>query len=145
VHTAVTGPAVSEFGLELVGIHEGVTPEELAFARSAMLAGMDRRFESTRALASYVDELTRYGYPDDFLLRRRATIETVTAAELKALARKHLDSHRRVVLVVGDKRRIVGDLMSGSYGDVFELDATGRPLGQIEYPLDGVAAPAKQE
>jgi zinc protease len=145
VHTAVTGPSVNEFGLELVGIHEGVQPEELAFARSAMLASMDRRFESTRALASYVDELTRYSHPDDFLLRRRATIETVTEAELKALARKHIDSDRRVVLVVGDKRQIVGDLMSSSYGDVFELDAAGRPLGQIEYPLDGVAAPAKQD
>jgi zinc protease len=134
VHTEVTGPSVTEMVRELDGILDGVTAEELAFARSALLASMDRRFESTRALASHVDDMERYGRADDFLEEQRELIRTVTADELKALAGKHLGGEGRITLVVGDKQRILGDLLEVSGGDVFELDATGKPIGQVEGP-----------
>jgi len=34
--------------------------------------------------------------------------------------------------VVGDKQEILGDLLSASYGDVFELAPDGTPIGQLE-------------
>jgi zinc protease len=128
VHTAVTAPSVTEFLKELERIRSGVTAEELAFARSAMLQGMDRRFESTRALATYLDELGRYDRADDFLVQRRAMIETIGADELARLAAEYLHPERMTILVVGDKQKILPDLQALNLGEIVELDASGRPL-----------------
>jgi zinc protease len=128
VHTEVTAPAVTELLRELEGIRAGVTEQELAFARSAQLQAMDRRFESTRALADHLDELSRYDREDDFLTARRAMIETIGTEELKGLAQKHLHPERMAILVVGDKQKILPELQALELGEIVELDATGRPL-----------------
>ncbi len=128
VRTDVTGPSVAEFMKELTGILGGVSEQELAFLRDALAQAMTRQFESTGALAGFLNEIGQYGYPDDYPEQRLARLDTVTREELNALAQKYLHPDRMAILVVGDKEVVLGQLEGLPYGEVVELDVHGRPV-----------------
>ncbi|MCZ6596232.1 MAG: pitrilysin family protein [Planctomycetota bacterium] len=128
VRTDVTAESVTELMKEIEGILDGVTEEELAFTRSALVQAMDRRFESTRSLQRHIGQISRYGYPDDYLSERLAILESLGQEGMKTLANEHLHPERMAILVVGDKERILEKLQALPYGEVIELDTEGRPL-----------------
>ena len=128
VRTDVTAASVTEFLKELRGIHDGITEEELAFARESITQSMGRQFESTSALLRFVEDISYLGRPVDFPAQRLARLGSVTKAELDALARELIDTERLFVLVVGDKAEVLEGLQGLGLGDVVELDRHGEPL-----------------
>jgi len=127
VRTDVTAESVIEFMKELEGIQDGVTDEELAFTKNAMLQAMERSFESTRALARHLGLISKYGYADDFVLEQRGVLEAVTRDELTKLATEYVKPDRMAILVVGDRATILEGLQALPY-DIVELDPQGRPI-----------------
>jgi zinc protease len=115
---------------ELNEILEGVTEEELDFTKQALVQAMGRRFESTRALSSFLDDISAYGYPDDFQTRRLAELMELGTEDLRVLARKHLTPDEMVILVVGDAAHVEPGLAELGYGEVRRLDVDGRPLSR---------------
>ncbi len=124
----VTKESVVEFMKELGRILDGVDDAELEFTRQALEQAMGRGYESTRALAGFLNEISKYGYPDDFLAQRVTMLHELTPDKLRALARKHLSPNQMVILVVGDKSSVREGLTQLGYGDVAELDLDGNPL-----------------
>jgi zinc protease len=70
-----------------------------------------------------------YGLPDDELERYRPAIEAVSAADVVAAARAHLDLERLAVVLVGDADAVAAD-----------VDALG--LGELEVVRDEPGAAA---
>jgi zinc protease len=128
VRTDATAASVAEFTKEIAGIRDGVTAEELAFARNALEQALPRQYESTAARMALLDNVSRYGWVDDYPLGRLEVLRSVTADELKALAREHLHADRLAILVVGDAASVRGPLEELGLGPVVELDATGAPV-----------------
>ncbi len=102
VRTDVTAESVVEFMKELEGILTGATDAEIAFMRDALTQSMARQFESTRALAGFLGNITRYDWPSDYPAQRLERVRSITAAELKALANEYIQPKRMAILVVGD-------------------------------------------
>jgi zinc protease len=127
VHTAVTGASVKEFMRELNGILEGVTDAELAFAKDALTQQMATRFESSRALLGMLDNVAKFGWPDDYLEQRLRVIDALTAEDLRRLAKQYIRPEQAVVLVVGDGEQIAEQLGALDLGRPEELDIDGRP------------------
>jgi zinc protease len=125
VHTAVTGESVKEFMRELNGILEGVTDEELTFAKDALTQQMATRFESSRALLGMLDSVAKFGWPDDYLEQRLRVIDALTAEDLRRLARQHIRPEKAVVLVVGDGEQIADQLGALELGRLEQLDIDG--------------------
>jgi zinc protease len=123
----VTKESVVEFMKELGAILEGVTDEELAFTKKALVQAMGRRFESTGALGAFLNEISTYGHPDNYLELRLNELMELAPADLRALARKHLDPEQMVILVVGDEAAVEPGLAHLGYGKVRPLDIDGRP------------------
>jgi len=128
VKTDVTAPSVQEFMKELTAILDGVTDEELAFAKSALTQAQLRQYESSRARLGLVDSISQYGWPDDYVEARLRRLEALTADELKALAAEHLHPGEMTILVVGDKETVLEGLQGLGLGPVSELDIDGEPL-----------------
>jgi zinc protease len=128
VHTAVTAPAVQEALKEVRGILDGVTEEEVEFARQALSQSLQRSLESAGARSLVLESIGRYGYPADYLEQRLAFLQSMTAEQLGALARKHIHPDQLVILVVGDAEKVREPLAALGLGPVHELDAYGRPL-----------------
>ena len=114
-----------EFMKEIGGILDGVTDEELEFTKKALVQAMGRRFESTRSLSSFLGEISKYDYPDDFLSRRMEALMEMSADDLRVLARKHLSPDQMVILVVGDAEEVAGGLADLGYGEPTRLDIDG--------------------
>jgi zinc protease len=130
VKTEVTAPSVVEFMKELVKIQSGITEAELASTKDALLQSATRQYESTRALAELLDNVGKYGWPDDYVDRRLAQLKGLTVPELAKLASSSIHPDRMVILVVGDKAKIAGDLAGLGYGEPVELDLEGKPLAK---------------
>jgi zinc protease len=128
VKTDVTKESVVEFMKELVKIKDGITDKELAFTKDSITQTATRQYESTRDLAGMLDNISRYGWPDDYTERRLKQLSGFTLDDMKAQAQKHIHPDAMVILVVGDKKKIAAGLAEAGYGEPIELDADGKPL-----------------
>ncbi|MBK5295015.1 MAG: insulinase family protein [Acidobacteriia bacterium] len=87
---------------EIARMKEGeVTDEEMRVAKDSILKGEAFDFDSTGKIVGRLMTYEYYGYPSDYLQRYRAGIDKVTKADVLAAARKHLDTARFQVLVLG--------------------------------------------
>jgi zinc protease len=128
VKTDVTEESVVEFMKELVKIRDGITEGELAFTKDSLTQTATRQYESTRDLAGMLDNISRYGWPDDYTERRLRELSAFTLDEMKAQAGKHIHPEAMVILVVGDKKKVAAELAQAGYGEVIELDMDGKPI-----------------
>jgi len=132
VHTHVTAEAVSELLAELRAIREGPTQDELDFARRGLTQANARRYESMAALAGLLDNVGRYGFPDDYPERDAAELRELDVERLRELARRFIDPDHMVVLVVGDAKEIAEPLAALGLGAPVRLDIDGVPLADGE-------------
>jgi zinc protease len=128
VASDVTAPALAEALAELRGIRAGVRPEEAEFAQKSLSRALARSLESTTARLGLLESIARHGYPLDVLERRRAWLARMGAADLDALAARHVHPERLVLLVVGDRARVLEPLAALGLGSVEELAPDGAPL-----------------
>jgi zinc protease len=128
VKTDVTEESVVEFMKELGKIRDGLTEAELAFTKDSISQNATRQSESMRDLAGILDNISRYGWPDDYTERRLKQLASLTLEDLKQQAEKHVHPDAMVVLVVGDKKRIAEKLPQAALGDPIELDVDGVPV-----------------
>ena len=82
----------------------GYTDEDLAGTRDELVRGNFRAFETLGALVGMLQNISAYGLPPDYIRRQEAVIAGMTAEDVRALARVHLDPDRMVYVVVGDAR-----------------------------------------
>ncbi len=128
VKTDVTKESVVEFMKELVKVRDGLTEKELAFTKDSMSQTATRQYESMRDLSGMVDNISRYGWPDDYAERRLKQLATFTLDDMKSQAQKHIRPDAMVILVVGDKKKIAAGLAEAGYGEPIELDIDGKPI-----------------
>jgi zinc protease len=129
VKTDVTEESVVEFMKELRKIDDGITDAELAFTKDSISQNATRQSESMRDLALILDNISRYGWPDDYTERRLKELAGLTLDDMKQQAVKHVHPDAMVVLVVGDKKRIAEKLPQAGLGAPIELDVDGVPIG----------------
>lgn len=119
VNTEVTIPAIREMLRELERMRdEPVTDDELRAARDFLVGVFPLRFETPGPVVGAIAGLTVHELPDDELTRYRAGIDAVTAADVLAVARDHVDLDRAAIVLVGDVDAIGSDLETAGFGPV---------------------------
>jgi len=119
VHTEVTVPAIADVLAELRRMREGpVSDAELRAACDYLVGVFPLRFETPGPVVGSIGGLVTHELPDDELDRYRPAIEAVTADDVLAAARAHLDPDRAAIVVVGDADAVAGDLERAGFGDV---------------------------
>jgi zinc protease len=138
VQTAVTKESVIEFMRELRGIRgeKPVTPQELEFAKQAIIRGYPRTFETPAQIANRLTTLVLYKLPDSYFNDFIPKVRAVTAGDVARVAEKYLDPSRMTVLVVGDRSIIEPGLRSleGLGQTLSYLDAEGKPVASTVKP-----------
>ncbi len=111
VNTEATAPALADLVAELRRMREAPpTDAELRAARDYLVGVFPLRFETPGPVVAAVGSLSTYGLPDDDLERYRPAIEAVTADDVLAAARAHLDIERLRVVLVGDADAVAADV-----------------------------------
>ncbi len=126
--TDVTGAAVREVLAEVERMRRDlVSPGELADAKRGLVLSLPFDFATAAGIAGRLAEASVYGLPDDWWNRYAASVQRVTAEEVRDFARRHLDPARLVTVMVCEVAAVRPQL-------------EGLPLGAVEVRPSPAAA-----
>ena len=102
--------------------------DELKRAKDAMSFSLAGVFETNSGTAGIFSGLYAYDLPLDYYTRYGDRVNAVTAEQALAAARKYLVVDRMIVVAVGDRAAIEGQLKSLKLEPVELRDAEGQPV-----------------
>jgi zinc protease len=111
IRTDATAPAVTEIFNEIRRMRDTVmTPEEMALSKDSIARSLPGRFETGPAAAGSFGELFVFGLPLDYFSTLPEKVDAVTAEQAQAVAQKYLVPEKMMVLAIGDKSKVEGEL-----------------------------------
>ncbi len=133
VNQDVTVPAIADILGELERMRdERVTDAELAAARDFLIGVFPLRFETPGPVVGALAGIVVHDLPDDELARYRTAIEAVSADDVLAAARAHLDLERAAIVLVGDADAIGRELDTAGFGPLDIVREPGTPLAAAD-------------
>jgi predicted Zn-dependent peptidase len=127
VVTAKTDSALKEFFYEMDRMHaEGITPAELDFALKGISGSFALGFETPSQVATSLRTVYLYGLPEEYYRTYVANFTRVTLDDVKAMAKKYLDTASMAVVVVGDVKAVRPGIEAMKFGEVVVVDTEGR-------------------
>src|SRR3546814_8021974 len=82
----------------------GATAVEVNRIREGNIRGLPNRFETRGQIANGIEQIVRFGRPDDYYETLPAVSGALTAESLNAAAAKDLQPGHLVTVVVGDRK-----------------------------------------
>jgi zinc protease len=129
VRTDATAPAVSEIFKEVQGIiAQPVTAEQLRKSKDALANSIPAAFETSQGAVNSFSNIFVYSLGLDYYTRYAQQVNAVTAAQALDVAKKYIVPGRLVIIAVGDRAAIEGDLRKLNLGPVEVRDTEGRPV-----------------
>ncbi len=117
-----TANALDEIFSELEKIKNGVSEEELKFAKLSIIRKFPANFESYGQVASNFVGKIIYGLPDDYLDTYIEKINSVKLPEVNEAANKSILTGSLITVLVGDFRKISEQLKTDKYGEIVKLN-----------------------
>lgn len=116
VKKEATAASIKEFMYEMNNYAEnGITDEELAFTKSSMTLKEARQYETPRQKAGFLRRILDYNLDSDYVKKQSEILKNTTKEDVLAQAKKHLDTGKMIITVVGDKATIMEDLKTLGY------------------------------
>ena len=113
---------------EIKKYKEGISEEDLAFTKNALIKSNARRFETQFALLGMLQERSAYDLPTDYIEKEEDVIRNMTLEQHKALANKYLDENKMAYLVVGDAATQFAQFKKMGFDEVKMLDKDGNEV-----------------
>jgi zinc protease len=125
VHTEHTAASLAELLAELEGIRGArpLTAAERDDSCNRRTMGFPQRFETWRGTAGQLETLVLNDLPLDSWAAFIPAVADLTADDLAACARRHLEPTRLTWIVVGDRAAIEADLRALGLGEVEVIPA----------------------
>ncbi|MGH9679593.1 MAG: M16 family metallopeptidase, partial [Candidatus Acidiferrales bacterium] len=126
IRTDATAPAVTELLKEIQRmIDTPMTPAELSLAKDSQSRSLPGMFESSNGAAGALSELFIYGLSPDYFQELPDRLNSVTAEEAEAAAKKYLHPGKMILVCVGDRGKIEPALLKLDLGAIEIRDADG--------------------
>lgn len=128
VRASSTDSAVVEFIKEIKNYNAtGITNDELAFTKQSIGQSDARKYETNGQKANFLSMLLEYDLKPTYVDEQTKILSGISNAEINSLANKYLNTDKMVILVVGDKAKVLPGLQKLGY-PIVELDADGKTL-----------------
>jgi len=116
VRADATDKSIVEFVNEIKQYAEkGITAEELAFMRNAINQKDALKYETPRAKLGFLAQILEHNLTPAFVKQRAEIVEKISAEEINALAKKHLNLKQMVMVVVGNSEVLKPELEALGY------------------------------
>ena len=103
--------------------------DEVAKIQATEIRALPGSYETAAAVMGTIGGIVRYGRPDDYVFKRKAEIEGLTPEQVQAAAAT-IDPQALTWVVVGDLSKIEKPVRALKLGEVFVIDADGKPVGK---------------
>ena len=132
VKARATDSAIVEIIDELVRYkNNGITDEEFAFTKSALVASEALEYESIGQKAGYILQMANRNLPVDYADQQLRVLQSMTKEQVNSLAKEQLNLDNMVVVVAGDLLEVQPKLETLGLGKMQVLEPTG--AGKIKY------------
>jgi zinc protease len=127
VLATATDSSVYEFIKEIKDYQKaGITADELKFTQTSIGQSDARKYETNGQKAAFLSRILEYDLKPTYADEQNKILSTITPAELNQLSAKYLNTDNMIILVVGDKARILPGLQKLGY-PIVEVDSDGKP------------------
>jgi zinc protease len=120
-----TGNAVKELMNELEGIKTGITVEEVDFAKSSLIRKFPSNFETYKQIASNLISMVIHSLPEDYFNTYIENIIAIDKVHINNAAIKYIHPDKAIVVIVGDKDKIMNQLELLSNSGIIEVNKKG--------------------
>ena len=117
VRSNATLESMEIFSSEMNKYREGISEEDLAFTKDALLKSNARQFESMWSLQRMLEEISMYDLPFDYVTRQQDVTRSMTLEQHRELAQKYIQPQHMYYVVVGDAATQLEPLKSLGLGD----------------------------
>ncbi len=100
----------------------GITDEEVAFAKQSRLNGEALRYETPNQKAGFLSRIVDYDLPKDYSEVQEKILKDITKEELNGLVKKYINPDKMIILVVGNKYALKGKLEKLGLGKVTDVE-----------------------
>jgi zinc protease len=129
VRTDVTAPAVSEIFKEIRGMSEKpMSGEELEKSKDSLARSLPGTFERSDSAAGSFSNVFVYDLGLDYFATYADRVNAVTSEQTLAAAKKYLVPEKMIVIAVGDRAKVEGELKKLGLGTIEIRDAEGKPI-----------------
>jgi len=129
IRTDVTAPAVTEILKEIRGMIDApMGTEELTRAKDALANSLPGAFETSADAAASFSNVYIYDLGLDYYSHYAESVNSVTAEQALAAAKKYLVPGQLIVVAVGDRAKIEPELRTLNLGAVEIRDPEGKPI-----------------
>lgn len=123
-----TANALLEIDKELKKIKEGITSEELEFAKSSMIRKFPSNFETLRQISVNLIGKVVYGLKNDFFNTYIDSVMKITKEEVNKAAVENIFPNNVKYVITGDKNIIQPQLKNILFADVVEINSNGEVI-----------------
>jgi zinc protease len=116
VRSNATRESVEIFIDEMTRYRDGISEEDLAFTKDALLKSNAREFETLYAKQAMLETISMYDLSFDFIARQQEVTRSMTLEKHRSLASKYIEPDNMYYVVVGDAATQLGPLKSLGLG-----------------------------
>ena len=109
-----------------MSMNSAKTELKATFTQTSIGQADARRYETNSQKAAFLSRLLEYNLKPTYVDEQNKILSTITPAEINQLATKYLNTDNMVIVVVGDKARILPGLKKLGY-PIIEVDSDGKP------------------
>jgi zinc protease len=102
VRSGATQESLEIFRDEMAKYRDGISDDDLAFTKDALLKSNALNYETLRALQGMLSEINRFGLDLDYVKKEEDVLRKMTLEQHHELAQKYLNPDEMIYVVVGD-------------------------------------------
>lgn len=118
VDTELTFQALKEIFSEVDKIKDGITQDELTFAKSSLIKRFPSNFETYTQISGNIIRKIIHNLPDDYFESYTDKIESVTQDEVNKIGSSSIDADKLVTVLVGDSKNILAQINEDKFGEI---------------------------
>ncbi len=95
--------------------------QDLATTKSFLIKSNARAFETAGAKLNMLQNISKYGWKNDYVKEREQIVKDMTVARIRKLGKKYLDPNKMIWFVAGDAKTQLPRLKELGFGEVVEV------------------------
>ncbi len=123
-----TANALKEIIFELNNIRQGITAEELEFAKSYLIRQFPSNFETYGQIASNLSMLVAHSLPDNYFNTYMDNIASVSIDDVNSIAKESIFPDELLIVIVGDTEKLLPQLQEAKFENIITTDYMGKTI-----------------
>ncbi|HEY0744921.1 MAG TPA: pitrilysin family protein [Chryseosolibacter sp.] len=105
-----------------------MTQEEFDRTKNNTVLQLPGRWETNGAVSGSIEEIVKYGLPDDYYKTYDKNVRALTLDEVRKVSKQIVSPEKLTWFVVGDKEKIMSGLKEVGFSEIIAIDPDGNPI-----------------